>query len=154
MTLAVRFPSPWQNPELRGPNHLDLRASTADYLLAGERRCAICEEVRPLSEWARDASKPNGLASNCRPCERERKRRYYRANRKAILARAAARRGPPPVRYCSECGVELEGRQRVTCGSAKCREARFRRLHPESYARREAAKVDRRRERRRSATKA
>jgi hypothetical protein len=53
------------------------------------------------------------------------------------------------VRHCSECGVELEGRHRVTCGSAKCREARFKRLHPESYAKREVAKVERRRERRR-----
>ena len=50
---------------------------------------------------------------------------------------------------CAECGVELEGRQRVTCGTSKCREARFKRLHPESYARREAAKVERRRKRRR-----
>ena len=54
----------------------------------------------------------------------------------------------------SLCGVELQGRHRVTCGSSKCREARFRRLYPESYARREAAKVERRRARRRSATKA
>lgn len=54
------------------------------------------------------------------------------------------------MRYCSECGSELVGRQRVVC-SERCREARFKRLHPESYARREAAKVERRRERRRAA---
>jgi hypothetical protein len=68
-----------------------------------------------------------------------------------ILAKTAAKRGPQPVRYCSECGVELEGRQRVTCGTSFCREARFKRLHPESYAAREARKVERRRERRREA---
>jgi hypothetical protein len=67
------------------------------------------------------------------------------------LARYYAKRGEVPARQCSECGVELEGRQRVSCGAAKCREDRFRRLHPESYARREAAKVARRRERRRDA---
>jgi hypothetical protein len=60
-------------------------------------------------------------------------------------------RHPLVVRHCSECGAELEGRQRITCAKSKCREARFRRLHPESYARREAAKVERRRERRREA---
>lgn len=35
--------------------------------------------------------------------------------------------------------------------SGRCREARFKRLHPESYAKREAAKVERRREARRAA---
>jgi hypothetical protein len=77
-------------------------------------------------------------------------REYYERNREAVLARAAAKRGPAPARFCSECGRELEGGQRVTCGKSKCREARFERLHPESYAKREAAKVERRRERRRA----
>jgi CheY-like chemotaxis protein len=54
------------------------------------------------------------------------------------------------VRFCSECGVELEGRRRVVC-SERCREARFKRLHPESYEEREWRKVERRRERRREA---
>lgn len=42
----------------------------------------------------------------------------------------------------------LEGRHRVTCGSAGCRDRRFRRLHPESYQERERQKVARRRARR------
>jgi hypothetical protein len=149
MTPAVRFPSPRQNPELRGSNHLDLRGSTAAHLLAGERLCLGCGEVRPLSEWARDASKPSGLGSLCRECDRRRSREFYARNREAVLARAAARRGPAPARFCSECGERLEGRQRVSCGSSRCREARFRRLHPEAYATRETRKVERRRERRR-----
>jgi hypothetical protein len=152
VTPAVRFPSPRKDPELRGPNHLDLRASTAAFLLEGERVCGGCGVRRPLSEWSRDASKPSGLGSLCRACTRRRSRQFYARNRERILARAAARRGPPLVRFCSECGVELEGRHRVTCGKSSCREARFRRLHPEAYAAKEARKVERRRQARRRAS--
>ena len=85
---------------------------------------------------------------------RERARAYYWRNRETVLAKAAARRGktrPPERTTCSECGVPLEGRQRTTCGKASCRDRRFRRLHPESYAERERQKVERRRERRHAA---
>ena len=82
----------------------------------------------------------------CRACTRRRSRQFYARNRERILEKAAARRGPPPVRYCSECGSELEGRRRVVC-SERCREGRFKRLHPEAYAAREARKVERREKR-------
>jgi hypothetical protein len=87
--------------------------------------------------------------------QRERSRRYYAENREAVLTRAKARREArrtePRPTACSECGRELVGQQRVTCGSSKCRDARFRRLHPEAYAERERRKVERRRLRRREA---
>jgi YHS domain-containing protein len=86
--------------------------------------------------------------------DRERSRRYYAEHGEEVLARARARllaeRPDLRDRRCSECGSELTGRQRVVC-SPQCREVRFKRLHPESYARREAAKVKRRRERRAAA---
>jgi hypothetical protein len=104
--------------------------------------CARCGGWFKLELLAVDRKRPNGRKPRCKRCDSERAMERYR------------RTHPPVVRHCAECGAELEGRQRVTCGSAKCREARFKRLHPESYAKREAAKVDRRRERRRSATKA
>jgi len=116
---------------------------------SGEKRCPGCGGLKALEDFTADRSKSDGYGSYCRPCDQERSREYYRRNREAVLARAATRRGPAPTRFCSECGVELEGRHRVTCGKSKCREDRFKRLHPESYARREAAKVERRRERRR-----
>jgi hypothetical protein len=53
------------------------------------------------------------------------------------------------MRECSECGAELEGRQRVVCGR-RCKDARYKRLHPEEYAARERRKVERRRERRKA----
>jgi hypothetical protein len=88
---------------------------------------------------------------------RERARAYYWANRERVLEKAAARRGrerPVERTTCSECGELLEGRQRIICGASRCRDARFRRLHPEAYAERERAKVERRRLRRQQAREA
>ena len=87
--------------------------------------------------------------------ERGRARAYYWANREQVLEKAAARRGrtsPAEVSACSECGQPLEGWQRVSCGTSKCRDARFRRLHPAAYATREQGKAERRRARRRAST--
>ena len=84
---------------------------------------------------------------------RARARAYYWANRERVLEKAAARRGrerPPALRHCSECGAELTGQQRVTCGSSACKDKRFKKLRPESYAAREREKVERRREKRRA----
>jgi predicted amidophosphoribosyltransferase len=89
-----------------------------------------------LELLAVDRKRPNGRRPICKACDSARSLERYR------------RTHPPVTRHCSECGLELEGRHRVTCGSAKCREARFKRLQPESYAAREAAKVERRRARR------
>src|SRR4051812_33214339 len=96
-----------------------------------------------LELLAVDRKRPNGRKPICKRCDSTRS-----------LARYYANRGPQPDRHCSECGAELEGRRRACCASAKCRERRFRRLHPETYAAREARKVERRRERRRTATTA
>src|SRR5688500_15885957 len=53
--------------------------------------------------------------------ERERARAYYWRSRERVLEKAAAKRGSersPERTTCSECGRPLEGRQRLTCGSA------------------------------------
>jgi endogenous inhibitor of DNA gyrase (YacG/DUF329 family) len=81
---------------------------------------------------------------------RARSRAYYWQNREAVLDKQAAKRGKirSEATECSECGGPLEGRRRVVC-SERCRDARYRRLHPEAYAANEARKVERRREKRR-----
>jgi hypothetical protein len=86
--------------------------------------------------------------------QRERARAYYWRNREKVLEKAAARRGStraPEQTACSECGDPPEGRRRVICGTASCRDRRYARLHPEAYAAREARKVERRRKRRAAA---
>lgn len=42
--------------------------------------------------------------------------------------------------WCSECGELLEGRQAVVC-SRRCKDARYRRLHPEEYAARSVGRA-------------
>jgi len=114
-----------------------------------EKTCGRCGESRPLVEFIKDASKRLGRGSICRRCDRETSSAYYRDNREAVLLREAARRAAtnPGPRVCHECGAALQGRALVVC-SSRCREARYRRLHPEAYAARERRKVARRRERR------
>jgi hypothetical protein len=147
MTPAVRFPSEREDSELRGADSRGRRRTKARSLNLREWRCPVCGESKPAEEFALDASKPSGYGTYCLRCDRERSKRYYAANREKVLAKAAEKRGPQPERYCSEDGVPLEGRQRVVC-SPRCRDARFKRLHPEAYAAKEARKIERRRRRR------
>jgi hypothetical protein len=50
----------------------------------------------------------------------------------------------PVRRTCSECGVEFEGRpNRVVC-SPRCRDRRYRRLHPDKVREKEKRKAARR----------
>jgi hypothetical protein len=82
--------------------------------------------------------------------ERERSRRYYAENRERVLEKAAAKRAlrPPLERSCAECGEPLSGRQRVVCSRRRCKDARFRRLHPEAWREAQRRKDARRRPRR------
>ena len=145
-----------------------LRGDVVDFdaILADARRRYVCAECGvELDRWQR--ASVQFCSPRCRyrfrdrrryaenpEAIRERSRRYYAANREAVLAKAAARRGrerPAEPGVCSECGTPLEGRQRVICGKAGCRDRRFRRLHPAAYAERARQKVERRRAKRREA---
>jgi hypothetical protein len=117
--------------------------SDADLLV-----CGHCGGEFRRDQMAKDASTRTGRKGLCVPCDLAKSRRYYAENRERILARAAAKRPAPEPKFCSECGEKLEPPRRVVC-SPRCRERRFRRLHPEAYAAREARKVERRRAKRR-----
>jgi hypothetical protein len=106
------------------------------------RVCTLCKRMLPWDEFGLDRSKSNGHKSSCKACDSAR-----------VLKRYHEQRADVPAPTCEECGVELEGRRRVVC-SSRCRERRFRRLNPEAYGTREAAKVERRREARRRAREA
>lgn len=56
-----------------------------------QKQCYACELYFPLDDFPRDASKADGHKSLCRPCDREKARAYYAANRERVLARANAR---------------------------------------------------------------
>jgi hypothetical protein len=159
-------PDPRSHVSLSSRENVATGGNAPDFaaILEEARRSHTCAECgEPLATWQRVT------ATFCKPkCryrfrdrrkyhenperERARARAYYEANREAVLDRAAERRGRtrvPALLSCSECGDPLQGRQRVICGASKCRDGRYRRLHPDSYAERERQKVERRREKRR-----
>ena len=41
------------------------------------KKCSKCGEIKPLSEFARCAKSRDGLKSECKTCQAERRRRYY-----------------------------------------------------------------------------
>jgi hypothetical protein len=45
-------------------------------------RCYACHEELPVEMLARDAKKASGHVSICKPCDREKSRRYYRETEK------------------------------------------------------------------------
>jgi hypothetical protein len=61
-----------------------------------QKVCGTCRKSKPLADFNRKASRPDGLQEVCRDCNRETSRRYYAANRdrhvRTIVERTARRR--------------------------------------------------------------
>lgn len=51
-----------------------------------EGRCCRCKEIKPVADFARDASKSNGRKSLCKSCDNAKSKAYYAANRERRLA--------------------------------------------------------------------
>jgi hypothetical protein len=43
-----------------------------------QRTCPRCDETKPETGFAKDATKASGRKSHCKACDREKARRYYR----------------------------------------------------------------------------
>jgi hypothetical protein len=54
--------------------------------LPDRKRCAQCGLVKHVEDFALDRAKRSGRKSLCRVCDRVKARRYYAANREAVLA--------------------------------------------------------------------
>lgn len=89
---------------------------TFDRLVDVEKRCSTCGEVKPLDDFHRNRSKPDGRQAACKPCNIERNKRWYREHPEARATRmdgyATARRVKAATwlyRYllehpCVDCG--------------------------------------------------
>jgi hypothetical protein len=53
--------------------------------------CSACREEKPLDNFHRNASKPDGRGCYCKPCTKIRARAWYQENRK-LVAEASRRR--------------------------------------------------------------
>lgn len=54
------------------------RAKQDELLEMGAKRCGRCTEVRRISEFNKDASRPDGLQAKCRPCKNGSNAEYMR----------------------------------------------------------------------------
>jgi hypothetical protein len=120
--------------------------------LPENKRCSRCRRWLPAEAFRVERSRSKELwrqwrlSSWCVECMRGATRRWREANRERINAERraeyAATRGPLP--RCSECDVVLASHSRVVC-SRRCKDARYRRLHPEEYREKQRRKQARRR---------
>lgn len=53
------------------------------------KKCTICGEVKPHTDFHKQASRPDGRCSWCKPCKAEKKRDEYLRNKDKYLARTA-----------------------------------------------------------------
>lgn len=60
------------------------------------KRCTICQDTKPYSEFHRQASRTDGYANWCKPCKKIKKRDDYLKNRTSILASMAEYRRANP----------------------------------------------------------
>jgi hypothetical protein len=115
---------------------------------SGERQCPKCGRTLPLNAFSWDRRSAPGHSSRCHECKVERKRRWREANPERVAERNAARRVGTYRLRCEECGEEFEaGRSDRKLCSRRCKDARYRRLHPEQYHEKQRRYSARRRER-------
>lgn len=64
-----------------------------------DKSCSRCKAVLPISSFATDQSRSDGLSKWCRECVREKGRAHYERNREQVLARQRERREADPEAY-------------------------------------------------------
>jgi hypothetical protein len=98
--------------------------------------------VLPFSAFRPNLRLSSGWNSWCRSCCNERTRLWRREHPEHKLTRPHV---APSRLTCVECGDEFEGRRdRLLCGSRRCKDRRYARLHPEALREKERRKYQRR----------
>jgi hypothetical protein len=96
--------------------------------------CTKCDRSLPPAAFRRSLYLKSGLDSQCRECHNASNRAWRAAHPEYREAYNLARRVQPTKVVCTECGLEFLGRpDRVVCDRRKCKDARYRRLHPEEW---------------------
>jgi hypothetical protein len=93
----------------------------------------------PFSAFRPNLRLSSGWNSWCKTCCAERTRQWEHPEHKL------SRRVAPSQRQCVECGGSFTGRaDRLLCGARRCKDRRYRRLHPEQVRAKERRKYERR----------
>lgn len=92
------------------------------------KTCTTCGVTKQIEDFPRDATRLDGRMTRCRDCDNARSRRYYEANRDALLARMAEQRlakaGEP--RVCVVCGELPPTARHSYCDRCRPAAARYR----------------------------
>jgi len=110
-------------------------------------RCSGCSEAKPLEAFNRSRRVVDGFEWWCRDCQREAQRVWRLGHRDAVEAYNAARRVGLRELICVECGRSFTAQASAKVCSSRCKDARYRRLHPEAERAKQARKYRRRRAR-------
>ncbi|WAA67788.1 hypothetical protein [Microbacterium oxydans] len=88
-----------------------------DPIIKFERRCPRCGVVKPLPEFPRNRSRPDGRTAYCRPCHAERQREYRATPEGAERQRESLRRSmaKAKLRY-EEAVARLSDEERARLG--------------------------------------
>lgn len=52
------------------------------------KACSKCREIKPFSDFAKEKNGVNGIRGDCKSCVSKRVKKYYRANREVLTAKA------------------------------------------------------------------
>lgn len=93
------------------------------------KTCSDCGAEKKLEDFPRDATRADGRMCRCRECDNARSRRYYEANRDALLARMARQReekAADSARPCVVCSQPTPTARHSYCDRCRPAAARYR----------------------------
>ena len=106
------------------------------------RHCSRCNEFLSFSAFRPNLKLKSGWNSWCRACSGESTKRWRERNADKLRRPRVS----PSKLECAECGASFEGRKdRLLCGSRRCKDRRYARLHPEALRAKRRRKDQRRR---------
>jgi len=60
------------------------------------KSCRSCENVKPVEDFPKNRSKPDGLHDECKACKKASAKKYYKSNKEFVLSRNKAWRDNNP----------------------------------------------------------
>jgi hypothetical protein len=108
------------------------------------RRCTRCKEFLPFSAFRPNLRLSSGWSSWCRACCVERNRQWRAEHPEQQQAYNERRRVPLAKLRCVECGGSFEGpKNRLLCGSRRCKDRRYAHLHPDKLKAKKRRRAER-----------
>lgn len=102
--------------------------------MEAEKRCTKCGETKPLDEFHKDRSQPDGRCPRCKVCKKRAARKYFRANQEERVkyGREYKAKNPEKIRACTKKYYEAN-REKILRGARVCWLKTQYNLTPEEY---------------------